>query len=139
MGKKRRAKVLAQQTFPAWKTASMTEHEKIGYAKVGSSLLQCTPYNELKPTTQNVYIKLLAISHDDKGFSISIGNMEKNWKVSKSSFRRALVELEAAGFIERQRPEHEDGELQYQTQIYEFSTKWKDRMSEVEKKKYRGA
>ena len=139
MGKKLRAKVLAQQSFPAWKTASATEHEKIGYAKVGSSVLQSGPFNELTPTAQIVYVKLLAISHDDRGFSISYGNMEKNWKVSKSSFQRALKDLEEAGFIERQKIDHCDGELQYQTSVYCYVTKWKKRLTDDERKKFRGA
>lgn len=137
MGKKARAKVLNQQDFPAWKTASNTQHEKIGYAKIGSSVLQSGPFNELTPTAQIVYIKLLGISHDDAGFSISYGNMARNWKVSKSTFQRALHDLEDAGFIERVKPDG-DGEPQYQTQIYRYVTSWKQRLTDEERKKFRG-
>ena len=138
MGKRTGPKVLAQQEFPAWKTASNTTHEKIGYTKVGSSVLMSSPFNELTPTTQIVYIKLLGISHDNAGFSISYRNMTREWKVCKSSFQRALRELEKAEFIERVKPDG-DGEPQFQTKIYRYVNGWKKRLTEEERKKFRGA
>ncbi len=139
MSKKGRPKVLAQQDFPAWKTASSTQHEKIGYSKVGASLLQSGPFNDLSSSTQIVYVKLLAISHDDAGFSISYGNMKRHWKVPKSTFQRALKDLENAGFIERVEDELADGKPQYQTQIYRYSTEWKKRLTDEERRRFRGA
>ncbi len=133
MGRYGRAKPLSQINFPPWATASNTNTERIGYVKLGTSLLQNTPFKALGSSAQIVYVQLTAYAAGKQTFSLSSRWGAQLCGVSRPTYLKAIRKLISAGFL----MEVETETLgQYETREYCFCFTWKAKLTDEEKVRF---
>ena len=132
---KSRPKPLSQIDFQPWQTASRTNKERLGYAKIGNSLFRSSPYKSLKMSSRALYPQLIGIAGGKNKFILSNSRGAELCGMSESTFKRAMAELIEKGFLEKC---PDDCMAQFETSKYVFSGKWKDSMTEEERKRFTG-
>lgn len=133
MGRHGRAKPLSQINFPPWATASNTNTERIGYAKLGISLIQNAPFKALRSSTQILYVQLIGYAAGKPTFRLSSRRAEKLFGMTRPTYLNAIRQLIDEGFL----IECDTDTLgQYETRQYRFCSEWKTKLTDEEKVRF---
>lgn len=133
MGRHGRAKPLSQINFPPWATASNTNTERIGYAKLGTSLLQNTPFKALRSSSQILYVQLVSYAAGKEKFHLSSRRAEKLFGMTRPTYLDAIRQLINEGFLTEM---YTDSLGQYETRQYRFCSEWKTKLTDEEKVRF---
>lgn len=130
-----RPKPLSQIDFKPWQTASRTNKERLGYVKIGNSLFRSSPFQKMKPSARLIYPQLVGIAGRQQTFTLSNSRGAELCGVSESTFKRSISELIESGFLSKC---PDDSMAQFETSKYVFSDRWKDSLTEEERKRFTG-